>query len=123
MKDFNPHLTKLSGIMLKGLFNKDEFKDAYTKYCFNYKTTDQAIKVLVNSNEPFKEHLKKLGLSSVSLSLESYMIKPVQRLCKYGLIVDEYLRNMEKDHIDYSDIEITSDVIDKLVHETNDQVE
>jgi hypothetical protein len=60
---------------------------------------------------------------SFNLSLESYMIKPVQRLCKYGLIVNEYLRNMEKDHIDYQDIEGTSTVIDKLVHETNDQVE
>lgn len=44
------------------------------------------------------------------------MIKPVQRLCKYGLIVDEYNRNMEKDHRDYQDIEKSSALIDKLVH-------
>lgn len=51
------------------------------------------------------------------------MIKPVQRLCKYGLIINEYFRNMEKDHIDYIDIGKTSQLINKLVHETNDQVE
>ena len=51
------------------------------------------------------------------------MIKPVQRICKYGLIVDEYLRNLEKDHSDYKDIQMTSAIIEKLVRETNDQVE
>lgn len=101
MKDFNPHLTKLSVVLLKGLFSKDQFKEAYTKYCYNYKTTDHAIKILLSTNKPFSEHLKKIGLTSLNLTLESYMIKPVQRLCKYGLMVDEYLRNMPEDHIDY----------------------
>ncbi len=50
------------------------------------------------------------------MSLESIMIKPVQRLCKYGLIIDEYFRNMEADHPDYKEIEKTSLLIDKLVH-------
>lgn len=50
------------------------------------------------------------------------MIKPVQRLCKYGLIINEYFRNMESDHIDYKNIEKVSLLINKLVHETNDQV-
>jgi hypothetical protein len=50
------------------------------------------------------------------------MIKPVQRLCKYGLMIGSYFKNLETTHIDYSNIEITSLLIDKLVHETNDQV-
>lgn len=73
-------------------------------------------------NTNFTEHLKTIGLTSISLTLESYMIKPVQRLCKYGLIINEYFRNMESDHVDYKDIEKTSLLINKLVHETNDQV-
>lgn len=36
------------------------------------------------------------------------MIKPVQRLCKYSLLIDEYLKNMENDHIDYKMIEETT---------------
>ena len=51
------------------------------------------------------------------------MIKPVQRLCKYRVIVDEYKKNMEPDHIDYKDIVKTISTIEKLVQETNDQVE
>ena len=51
------------------------------------------------------------------------MIKPVQRLCKYSLIIEEYHRNMEPYHIDYKDIDKANDLIEKLVQETNDQVE
>ena len=76
----------------------------------------------MSGNTMFNEHLKSIGLTSISLTLDSYMIKPVQRLCKYGLIINEYFRNMESDHIDYKDIEKTSLLINKLVHETNDQV-
>lgn len=52
MKQFNPHKTKLSGVLLKHLFSK-ECKDAYTKYCFDYRMTDQAIKVATNSHSAF----------------------------------------------------------------------
>ena len=53
MKNYNPHTTKLSKVLLKELFNKEEFKKAYTTYCFNYKTTDQAIKFVIGSNVGF----------------------------------------------------------------------
>lgn len=123
ISNYNPHSTKLSQVLLTNLFNRDEFKKAYTDYCYHYRVTDQAIKTVMTGNATFIEHLKTIGLTSISLTLESYMIKPVQRLCKYGLIVNEYFRNMETDHVDYKDIEKTSLLINKLVHETNDQVE
>lgn len=121
MKDFHPQYTLLSKILLSGLFNREDFKKAYTYYCFNYKNTDQAIKSAMVNCRAFVDLLRKLNLN-VSLTIESYMIKPVQRLCKYGLIVNEYSRNMETDHADYNSITETVKVIDKLVHETNDQV-
>jgi hypothetical protein len=40
MKNFDPHRTKLSQVLLTELFNKKEFKKAYTNYCYNYKFTD-----------------------------------------------------------------------------------
>jgi len=53
MKSYNPHTTKLSNVLLNELFNKEEFKQAYTNYCFSYKTTDQAIKFVVGNNLAF----------------------------------------------------------------------
>ena len=122
-ENFSPQKTRLSQVILKELFEVKDFKQAYTKYCFNYKTTDQAIKVLTASNRAFIDHLRGLGLTTLNLTLESFMIKPMQRLCKYGLMVSDYARLLETDHIDYKDMRQADKIVDKLVHETNDQVE
>lgn len=53
IKTFNPHSTKLSKVLLTNLFNRDEFKKAYTDYCYHYRTTDQAIKTVMTSNTVF----------------------------------------------------------------------
>ena len=50
MKDYNPHLTKLSGVLQAQLFHRDNFKPVYTKYCYDYKNTDQAIKMATEKN-------------------------------------------------------------------------
>ena len=50
MKDYNPHLTKLSGVLQAQLFHRDNFKPVYTKYCYDYKNTDQAIKIATEKN-------------------------------------------------------------------------
>ena len=52
------------------------------------------MKLLTENNASFKEVLKKAGMVNSALSLESYMIKPVQRLCKYKLMLLEYFKNM-----------------------------
>ena len=41
----------------------------YTKYCYDYRNTDQAIKAVSESNSMFHQHLKKIGLGSLSMSL------------------------------------------------------
>ena len=69
MKDFNPHMTKLSGVIQNHLFNSKHFKQVYTKYCYDYKNTDQAIKIAIEKSQHFNDHLKKLGLTSLNLSL------------------------------------------------------
>ncbi|RKO96064.1 Dbl homology domain-containing protein, partial [Caulochytrium protostelioides] len=68
----------------------------YTTYCGNYQT---AMKLLSNlqARPEFKEHLNRwmASPSSRGLSLESFLIKPVQRICKYPLIVREIQRHTD----------------------------
>ena len=47
----------------------------------------------------------------------------MQRLCKYELILSKFHKNMEKDHCDYEDLDKVLIFVEKLVRETNDQVE
>lgn len=53
IKNFHPHNTRLSQVVLVNLFNRDEFKKAYTDYCYHYRITDQAIKTVMNGNSIF----------------------------------------------------------------------
>lgn len=57
------------------------------------------------------------------MNLESFMIKPVQRLCKYELMLKEYFKNMNQGHPDYFGIKKVIEMIQALVDTTNSQVE
>ena len=45
------------------------------------------MKILIENNSSFKDVLKKAGVTNSAMNLESYMIKPVQRLCKYHVML------------------------------------
>ncbi|KAJ3187390.1 cytochrome c oxidase subunit 1 [Gaertneriomyces sp. JEL0708] len=74
----------------------ESFK-VYTEYCGNY---PEAMKLLnkLQAQEQFKELLQKMMNSSEGrgLSLESFLIKPVQRICKYPLLIRELQKHTDK---------------------------
>ena len=41
---------------------------------------------------------------SRGLDLPSFLLKPVQRICKYPLLIRELLKNTHEDHIDYKHV-------------------
>ena len=55
-----------------------------------------------------------------SLDLESFLIKPVQRVCKYPLLLRELERATEPDHIDYEDIAAAFEQIQSSVNSINE---
>jgi len=59
------------------------------------------MKLLTENNSAFKDILKKAKITNSAMNLESYMIKPVQRLCKYQLMLFEYFKCMNIHHPDY----------------------
>lgn len=79
-------------------------------------------KLLFSNNTSFKNLLKKAQIHE-STSLESYLIKPMQRLCKYELLLNNYFKNMESDHQDYVELEKTISYVENMVKETNEQVQ
>jgi hypothetical protein len=92
-----------------------DFLKMYTIYCQNHKNAvDSTIRCAKKYRE-FGQFLdKQSALPEVNgLFLKDYLIKPVQRLCKYPLLFQEILRNTPKTHPDYPEIEAT---IDKVKH-------
>lgn len=97
-KDDNPLVTEVGDV-----FQEVASSFAvYQNYCGNYPTAMRLITTLSQKPE-FKEALLKYMNvpESRGLSLESFLIKPVQRICKYPLLIRELQKHTpdtSKDH-------------------------
>ncbi|KAJ3216933.1 Myosin 10A, isoform D [Dinochytrium kinnereticum] len=93
----------------------------YTVYCGNY---PQAMKLVhqLQSRPDFKEHIQKWMNSPEGrgLSLESFLIKPVQRICKYPLLLRELLKYVDKGHKDYLNLTVAAEKIEAVVALVNE---
>lgn len=54
------------------------------------------------------------------LDLESYLIKPVQRLCRYPLLLKEILKTTPTTHADYQPLSEALTKINEAVAKVND---
>ena len=46
----------------------------------------------------------------------------MQRLCKYELLLANYLKNTDEDHVDFINLENVKEIVENLVKETNEAV-
>lgn len=56
-----------------------------------------------------------------NLNIFAFMIKPIQRICKYPLLLRELLKHTEKTHPDYELLQKASGMIEKVVGEVNER--
>jgi cell division control protein 24 len=92
---------------------KDGF-DMYQLYCSNHKRAT----VCVQEN---MANLQKLSqLMDPAVDLPSYLIKPVQRICKYPLLIQELIKNTPPDHSDYSELLKAATVTKLLAEKVNE---
>jgi len=95
----------------------------YTEYCINYHEALKTIRNLKKSNEKFAEFLNSMATTKSELrglNLESMLIKPVQRICKYQLLLRDLLRNMEKTHKNRNQIESALSEVKRTATKVND---
>eukprot|EP01102_Stenamoeba_stenopodia_P011655 TRINITY_DN3600_c0_g1_i1.p1 TRINITY_DN3600_c0_g1~~TRINITY_DN3600_c0_g1_i1.p1 ORF type:complete len:591 (-),score=150.50 TRINITY_DN3600_c0_g1_i1:22-1794(-) len=78
------------------------FLKMYNNYCANYPSAIAFLSVL-EKNTAFKHFLDICQSDDrcKGLTLNAYLIKPVQRICKYPLLLKELVADTEPDHPDY----------------------
>lgn len=65
-----------------------KLKAPYYRFCLEYKKSNQILRLLRISNSDYNNLVEQLILKGVmKFELSSYLIKPVQRLCKYSLLI------------------------------------
>jgi hypothetical protein len=94
-------------------FRLADYLKMYTTYCQNHKNAVEAMQRCMKKYHKFAQFLEKQLPETNGLLLKDYLIKPVQRLCKYPLLFTELLKSTPKTHPDYIVIEAT---IEKVRH-------
>uniref|UniRef100_A0A6Q2WYF9 Phosphatidylinositol-3,4,5-trisphosphate-dependent Rac exchange factor 1 n=1 Tax=Esox lucius TaxID=8010 RepID=A0A6Q2WYF9_ESOLU len=80
----------------------------YGEYCSNH---EKALRLLMELNKipeirTFLLHCMLLGgKKSTDVPLEGYLLSPIQRICKYPLLLKELLKRTPKKHADYPAVE------------------
>ncbi|KAL6047887.1 histone H3 domain-containing protein, partial [Balamuthia mandrillaris] len=98
----------------------DYFK-MYSTYCSNHPS---AVELLIakNKNANFAKVLKQIHGDSATrgIELNAYLIKPVQRICKYPLLIRELQKHTPEDHPDRQPLHEAEKLICHIVGYVND---
>ncbi|XP_042893187.1 uncharacterized protein LOC122267221 isoform X2 [Penaeus japonicus] len=92
----------------------------YTQYCTNYPRTVSVLTELMRgeaSVRAFRERQLALGHT---LPLGSYLLKPVQRILKYHLLLGNIVKHFEKECSGYSEIWNALSAMTGMAHHIND---
>eukprot|EP00010_Vexillifera_abyssalis_P004671 CAMPEP_0201561612 /NCGR_PEP_ID=MMETSP0173_2-20130828/78888_1 /ASSEMBLY_ACC=CAM_ASM_000268 /TAXON_ID=218659 /ORGANISM="Vexillifera sp., Strain DIVA3 564/2" /LENGTH=673 /DNA_ID=CAMNT_0047976125 /DNA_START=816 /DNA_END=2837 /DNA_ORIENTATION=- len=108
-KTFLPHVKNLIPI--------------YTPYCLNQTKCVETFERVSSSKKckAFTTYVNEqlLNPECKGLPLMSFLIKPVQRLCKYPLLLRELIKNTPADHPDYAPLNEAMKLTQSLVDEVN----
>eukprot|EP01111_Echinosteliopsis_oligospora_P009558 TRINITY_DN2823_c0_g1_i1.p1 TRINITY_DN2823_c0_g1~~TRINITY_DN2823_c0_g1_i1.p1 ORF type:complete len:446 (+),score=91.59 TRINITY_DN2823_c0_g1_i1:687-2024(+) len=92
------------------------FLKIYTQYCANY---NEAMRVLLECKKQpkfskFIDELKKKNAALQQRGLEDFLIRPVQRVPRYFLLLQDLVKHTDKDHQDYQNLELAAKQIQEI---------
>ncbi|XP_061599078.1 pleckstrin homology domain-containing family G member 3 [Cololabis saira] len=91
--------------------NKSEYFEIYTQYCNNYPNSVAALTECMRSKTLAKFFRDRQAALKRSLPLGSYLLKPVQRILKYHLLLQEIAKHFDPDE---EGCEVIQDAIDTM---------
>lgn len=99
----------------------DYFK-MYKVFCANQQNSLGAVDQQIKKNPEFKKNLDICHSDPrcKGLFLQSYLIKPIQRVCKYPLLLRELIRYTPEEHPDYKPLQNAFGKINEVVANINE---
>ena len=95
-----PGVVKVAASFLK---HAEAMKSVFNLYCLNHDKAE-ALLTKYESGPGTQKHLnhglERIRIDIACFNLESILIKPVQRILKYPLILNELLKSTDDDHCD-----------------------
>ncbi|XP_071323474.1 pleckstrin homology domain-containing family G member 3-like isoform X2 [Trachinotus anak] len=84
---------------------KSEYFEIYTQYCTNYPNSVAALTECMRNKSLAKFFRERQALLKRSLPLGSYLLKPVQRILKYHLLLQEIAKHFDPEEEGYEVVE------------------
>ncbi|XP_026856024.2 pleckstrin homology domain-containing family G member 3 isoform X2 [Electrophorus electricus] len=91
--------------------NKSQYFDIYTQYCTNYPNSVATLTECMRNKTLAKFFRDRQASLACSLPLGAYLLKPVQRILKYHLLLQEIAKHFDPEEEGY---EVVEDAIDTM---------
>nr|XP_027204112.1 rho guanine nucleotide exchange factor 38-like isoform X3 [Dermatophagoides pteronyssinus] len=102
---------------------KFKINESYTQYCRNHDSVHSLLKFYegnVISQSYIKNCLGRIQDQTNCFDLSSILIKPVQRILKYPLLLNELIKFTEEDHVDYEPLKMAFQMITDIATRINE---
>lgn len=103
------------------IVRKGPFLKLYTTYMKDFESQCNYIDECCQKYPKFSKVLREFETSPTckNLTLRHYMLKPVQRIPHYRLLLEDYLNHLSKDSEEYHDTEVALNIIKDVLHHAN----
>ncbi|XP_034755360.1 pleckstrin homology domain-containing family G member 1 isoform X1 [Etheostoma cragini] len=122
-RDLLHHLEKCNAdpvAIAECFVSKSEEFHIYTQYCTNYPRSVAVLTECMRNKALAKFIRERQESLRHSLPLGSYLLKPVQRILKYHLLLHEIANHMEKDTETYEVVQEAIDTMQRVAWHIND---
>ncbi|XP_047451867.1 FYVE, RhoGEF and PH domain-containing protein 6-like [Mugil cephalus] len=109
---------KLADIFLK----KGPYLKMYSTYIREFDKNVALLEEQTKKNQAFGALVREFEASPrcANLALKHYLLKPVQRIPQYQLLLTDYLKSLSKDSADYKDTEAALAIVKEVANHAND---
>uniref|UniRef100_A0A672T6N5 FYVE, RhoGEF and PH domain containing 6 n=1 Tax=Sinocyclocheilus grahami TaxID=75366 RepID=A0A672T6N5_SINGR len=101
---------------------KGPYLKMYSTYIREFDHNVALLDEQCRKNPPFANVVRQFEMSPrcASLALKHYLLKPVQRIPQYQLLLTDYLKNLPEDSSDYKDTQTALSVVKEVANHAND---
>lgn len=119
MDNWNEH-HKIADVIVK----KGPFLKLYSTYIQNFEYQCNLLDECCQKYPRFQKCVKDFESSDVckKLTIKHYMLKPIQRIPQYRLLLESYLKNQDEDSIDYEDTTLALKIVCEVANHANKSI-
>uniref|UniRef100_A0A7N6B502 FYVE, RhoGEF and PH domain containing 6 n=1 Tax=Anabas testudineus TaxID=64144 RepID=A0A7N6B502_ANATE len=101
---------------------KGPYLKMYSTYIRQFDNNVALLDEQCRKNAAFAAVVKEFEMSPrcASLALKHYLLKPVQRIPQYQLLLTDYLKNLPEDSEDYKDTQAALSIVKEVANHAND---